>query len=173
MSDQSKENARYVTCRCQHCGGHIEFDANELNGAEMAKVECPHCHLKTPIFAGKASFPPPVQNLPDVLNPPPVKRRVVISIVTSLVGIFLISVVAFWSEPTHKPGDFFPMLFGLIMMAVLFCGAVLLYFLPSILAWKKKKVNRAAIFVLNFGLGWTLIGWFVALIWATAQDDRI
>jgi DNA-directed RNA polymerase subunit RPC12/RpoP len=82
MSNQSDENARFVTCRCFHCGGDIEFDANELNGAETAKVECPHCHLKTPIFAEKAPHPPPVQNVPDVLNPPPVKRRVVISIVT-------------------------------------------------------------------------------------------
>jgi len=65
------------------------------------------------------------------------------------------------------------MLFGLIMMAVAFCGVVALYFLPTIIAWKKKKVNTKAIFVLNLALGWTFIGWIVALIWATAQDDCI
>ena len=33
---------RYVTCRCQHCDGNIEFDANELVG-ENSVVPCPHC----------------------------------------------------------------------------------------------------------------------------------
>jgi hypothetical protein len=41
--------------------------------------------------------------------------------------------------------------------------AMLLYFLPSFAPWGKR--NWGAIFLLNLLLGWTLIGWIVALVW--------
>lgn len=44
-----QKSPRYVTCRCQHCDGHIEFDANELMEENIA-VPCPHCGLETKIF---------------------------------------------------------------------------------------------------------------------------
>ena len=40
----------YVTCPCEHCGDGIEFDANQLDGAEKITVPCPHCGLETVIF---------------------------------------------------------------------------------------------------------------------------
>lgn len=45
---------------------------------------------------------------------------------------------------------------------------IALYFLPSIIG--RNKRNFAAIFVLNLLLGWTLVGWIVALIWALTVD---
>ncbi len=48
-----------------------------------------------------------------------------------------------------------------------------LYLLPTIVAAKRKHVNAFPIFLLNFLLGWTVLGWCGALIWAfTAQADR-
>jgi len=44
----------------------------------------------------------------------------------------------------------------------------LLYFLPSLIG--KDKKDAMGIFLVNFFLGWTLIGWVVALIWACAAD---
>ena len=41
---------------------------------------------------------------------------------------------------------------------------VVLYFLPSILGHDKR--DGAGIFLLNLFLGWTVIGWVVAMIWA-------
>jgi hypothetical protein len=46
--------------------------------------------------------------------------------------------------------------------------AVVMYFLPAIIAHNKR--DFAGIFLLNFFLGWTVIGWFIALIWACASD---
>ena len=46
---------RYVTCRCQHCDGHIEFNANELV-EENSVVPCPHCGLETILFLPKGTF---------------------------------------------------------------------------------------------------------------------
>jgi hypothetical protein len=45
-----------------------------------------------------------------------------------------------------------------------------LYFLPFIVTLARSKRDVLGIFLLNFFLGWTVIGWVVALIWATKQD---
>jgi hypothetical protein len=38
---------RYVTCRCQHCNGEIDFEAGYFDKVKTRTVECQHCHLKT------------------------------------------------------------------------------------------------------------------------------
>jgi TPR repeat protein len=48
----------YVTCPCQHCGGKIEFDANQLDATEIPTVPCPHCELQTTIFVPEQKVPP-------------------------------------------------------------------------------------------------------------------
>jgi hypothetical protein len=45
-----------------------------------------------------------------------------------------------------------------------------MYFLPSIIALVRSKRDILAIVLLNFFLGWTLIGWVVALVWAMKAD---
>jgi hypothetical protein len=47
---------------------------------------------------------------------------------------------------------------------------LLLYFLPSIIGHNKR--DFAGIFLVNFFLGWTCIGWIIALIWACAGEVR-
>jgi len=44
------------------------------------------------------------------------------------------------------------------------------YFIPTIVAILRKKRNAAAIAALNFFLGWSVVGWVAALIWALAED---
>jgi hypothetical protein len=44
------------------------------------------------------------------------------------------------------------------------------YLLPTIVG--SSKSNIGAIFVLNLFLGWTLIGWVVALVWAMTNDEK-
>ena len=41
-----------------------------------------------------------------------------------------------------------------------------LYFLPTIVAGGRHLHERTGIFLLNLFLGWTFIGWVIALIWA-------
>jgi len=45
-----------------------------------------------------------------------------------------------------------------------------MYFLPSIVAFARSKRDTASIVLLNFFLGWTMIGWVVALVWAFKAD---
>jgi hypothetical protein len=42
----------------------------------------------------------------------------------------------------------------------------LLYFLPSIIAAHRDHPNRTTILILNTFLGWTFIGWIIALVWS-------
>jgi hypothetical protein len=56
---------------------------------------------------------------------------------------------------------------GAIILLII---AVVIYFLPFFVGSSKK--NAGAIFMLNLFLGWTLIGWVVALVWAMTGDDE-
>ena len=43
---------------------------------------------------------------------------------------------------------------------------IALYFIPTIVATSRKGTNAGSVFVINFLLGWTLVGWAVALAMA-------
>jgi hypothetical protein len=45
-----------------------------------------------------------------------------------------------------------------------------LYFLPAIVAFARSKRDAVSILVLNLFLGWTAIGWVIALVWALKAD---
>jgi hypothetical protein len=47
--------------------------------------------------------------------------------------------------------------------------ALLIYFLPFFVAAMRGHQNTAAIFVLNFFLGWSFIGWVIALVWSFTE----
>ena len=55
------------------------------------------------------------------------------------------------------------------MLFVIFL--VLLYFLPTLIA--RDKADATAIFLVNLLFGWTIIGWFIALIWACSAERYI
>ena len=56
------------------------------------------------------------------------------------------------------------------MGAVLFCLGVVIYLIPSWIAWSRRHRNQGAIGVLNILLGWTVIGWIGALIWSCTSN---
>lgn len=59
--------------------------------------------------------------------------------------------------------------FGLLFFPLFGFGFVL-YFLPTIIAFARNKRDTTAILLLNFFLGWTAIGWVIALVWAVKAD---
>ena len=63
---------------------------------------------------------------------------------------------------------FFPFLFG-----PFFGFGFVIYFLPTIVALVRHKRNVVSIMLLNLFLGWTLIGWIIALLWASTVDAPI
>lgn len=50
--------------------------------------------------------------------------------------------------------------------------AVIIYFFPAMIAQAHRHHNSSAIAVLNIFLGWTVLGWFAALIWANTSNRR-
>ena len=50
--------------------------------------------------------------------------------------------------------------------------AILLYFLPSLVADCRRHPSAAAILALNLFLGWTALGWVGALVWSLAGASR-
>lgn len=48
--------------------------------------------------------------------------------------------------------------------------AFFVYCLPAVLAYKWGHNNRGAILATNALLGWTVIGWIVAFIWACTDN---
>ncbi|NLL90604.1 MAG: superinfection immunity protein [Dehalococcoidales bacterium] len=61
---------------------------------------------------------------------------------------------------------FFSSFIGIIAFII----SLAVYFLPTIIAAVRKKRNILAIFLLNLFLGWTFIGWVVALVWAVTKN---
>jgi hypothetical protein len=65
------------------------------------------------------------------------------------------------------------MLFAHIFFFPFFGFGFVMYFLPSIIALARSKRDLLAIFLLNLFLGWSVIGWIVALIWAAKHDAPV
>ena len=51
---------------------------------------------------------------------------------------------------------------------VLMLVSLACYFIPSFVANSKQHPFMAGIFLLNLCLGWTIVGWVVALVWAVS-----
>ena len=48
--------------------------------------------------------------------------------------------------------------------------AIVIYLAPWFIATGRNRHNSGAIFALNLFLGWSLIGWVVALVWALSDS---
>lgn len=64
--------------------------------------------------------------------------------------------------------------FGIFAAAlILLLSAPTLYLLPTIEAWLRKHPNLGAIAAVNIFLGWSLIGWVIALVWAFKKPEPV
>lgn len=59
--------------------------------------------------------------------------------------------------------------FGKVFLLV---SALILYFVPTYIAIRKNHKYKAQITIINVFLGFSLIGWVGALIWATMLSDK-
>lgn len=49
---------------------------------------------------------------------------------------------------------------------------IFIYIIPASVASKRGHNNASAIAVLNLFLGWTLLGWVLALVWAYTDNVK-
>lgn len=80
------------------------------------------------------------------------RRRIKWAIWFALIWLAFFVWVAAAAEQTHV----------LFFVAI----SLALYFVPTIIAWKREHHQLLAIFVLNLVFGWTFLGWIAALIWS-------
>lgn len=79
--------------------------------------------------------------------------------------MILLAVTQNVNPPPEYTGGGLPK--GGIMIVVL----VLLYFLPSMLAWKGGKRRKWKITAVNVLTGWTIIGWIAAMLMTWAYEE--
>ena len=64
--------------------------------------------------------------------------------------------------------------FGDLIMMVngpgpfLLLAGLLFYFLPTVISWNRSHQQTGPIIILNVLLGWTFLGWVVALAWSAS-----
>jgi len=63
-------------------------------------------------------------------------------------------------------------MYDYLTMLLLFAAIFLVYMIPTWIACWRGHKNHLAIFALNFFLGWSAIGWVVALVWSLLADQR-
>ena len=59
------------------------------------------------------------------------------------------------------------------MTFLIFLMFLLIYFLPSMVAFNRRHRQRIAILALNFLLGWTVLFWILSLVWSLTQDVEL
>lgn len=57
---------------------------------------------------------------------------------------------------------------GIIALSLL----LILYFLPFLIAAHRRHCNMIAIGLTNLLLGWTFLGWVIALIWSSTYQTK-
>lgn len=60
---------------------------------------------------------------------------------------------------------------GLGIFAVIL--VLILYFLPTIIAYQRDHDSQISIFFVNLFLGWTVIVWLAAVIWAASGTKTV
>ena len=59
------------------------------------------------------------------------------------------------------------------VFVILILSFIVLYFLPTMIALSKPRHKYvSAIVTLNILLGWTIIGWVVALVWSMMKEKE-
>lgn len=140
----------------------------------MGKVmNCPVCAKDLRLIYSAPPLNPPRKiirlRIPSLLRHP--------ESIALLIGLCLVALVIValrWDEISDYALDLLDGFFvacgevlgGLIPLVILVVLAII-YFIPCMIAAKSPRI--AAVFVANLVFGWTVVGWFIVLIWALAE----
>jgi hypothetical protein len=65
--------------------------------------------------------------------------------------------------------DIVASVFDAAVKCVLYAMLLACYMFPSVVALLRRHCKVEGIILLNFALGWTIVGWFAALAWAGTE----
>lgn len=60
-----------------------------------------------------------------------------------------------------------------VLLICIAIGVMWVFWMPSVDAYDRRHRQRNIIFHINLWLGWTVIGWIVAYIWAQSADVEL
>lgn len=87
-----------------------------------------------------------------------------------MVALFAVGLAV--SGEYHGPADFVLDFVKNALIVVIVLGVLAVYMIPWRVAKRRKHTKADAILVLNLLLGWTLIGWALALTWAMTEQNQ-
>ena len=60
----------------------------------------------------------------------------------------------------------------LVLFVLILVATLILYPVPLIIAACRRHPNTVPILLVNLFLGWTFVGWFIALVWACTSTSK-
>lgn len=66
-----------------------------------------------------------------------------------------------------------PLWFQTLMTMVILIPLMVLFWMPTVEAYKRRHRKRNMIFLINFFLGFSVIGWIIAFIWSQSTDIEV
>ncbi len=86
--------------------------------------------------------------------------------------ILMIAIMSFLVIGTLIGGlQFLGLALVVLLALILVAGCVVLYFLPSIIAYERGHASKDIILLIDFLLGWTFLGWVGCIVWALIDND--
>ena len=92
------------------------------------------------------------------------------------IPIWLLAVVLFLAIVCLQsvvPGLDMTKHFGVIILILGLYFGLLIYFTPTFVALRRNTIDNFGIFFLNLILGFTILGWFLILLWAIISPKLI
>lgn len=139
---------QFAKCFCAWCQNPIEFPADHQG--ELAP--CPHCQRNTPLRVAGSGFQA-WQAIESRKKRSQITVQILALIIAAIAGVFI-----------YRMWDYRIDTLAFILVA----ASPIIYFLPSVVG--RKKRNFGAILILNLFLGWTVVGWVAALVWAVTKE---
>src|ERR1022692_2699505 len=108
-------------------------------------------------------------------NPSPAPLVVVLLVFAAVAAAAIFHVIPTFDTTNGLPDPSSPaaMLLAIVIIIPISIVSLVVYFLPTIVAARRAHPQLPAICVLDVFLGWTVVGWVIALVWANTNPQSV
>jgi hypothetical protein len=157
--------AKRYRWQCPQCGQTYAVPSTQ------GLTICPRCQADEEIPL--INIPPEHGNVywskPKVGSPNWVTSGI-IAVAAVIFGVAVILVLMGSDDSVDKKAQ---QIGAIALGIVVLIGVVLLYFLPSIIAYQRAHRNFVPILILNLAFAWTFVAWIGLMVWATISTVKI
>lgn len=190
----SSDRAEFYRVRIFRDGWEDSFDTERTQidqpsrGASQVAVHV-QAHRASEVSASSSAYvnrpeslPPPLPKPPDpnLVPPPPSPKQTPTksvskekSSLSAPVGylylasiIYIVLTLLSGCQMAQEGNHFLIIIIASPIVAAVWLAMLGFYFLPTCIAVARKTSNKGSIFGTNLFLGWTILGWIVALVWS-------